>query len=90
MRYAGLEYGRECYCAPYLSSLSEKLNETARCNFACNGNGSEICGGMNALTLYNRTSSDATRGVAWGGSVPGGGAIYGLAALVSLGFAAYL
>lgn len=87
MKYAGIEYGRECYCSQYVSVLSEKLNETARCNYACNGNGSEICGGQNAITLYNRTSD--ARGMAWG-STPGGGAVYGVAALLSLAFAAYL
>lgn len=47
--------GRECYCAQWLSGLSAKLNESAFCNIACDGNGSQICGGINTLTLYNVT-----------------------------------
>lgn len=85
-QFAGLEYGRECYCSPYLSVLSEKLNETARCNFACNGNTSQICGGMNAITLYNRTQGST--GVAWRlGSTEHG---YGVLALVFMLIAAFL
>ncbi|EME81283.1 uncharacterized protein MYCFIDRAFT_176579 [Pseudocercospora fijiensis CIRAD86] len=50
----------------YLSALSEKLNKTARCDFACDGNSSQICGGRLALTLYNRTNSgDEKEGGAW-------------------------
>ena len=74
-QYAGLEYGRECYCASYLSSFSTKLNES-RCNYACNGNASEICGGMLSLTLYNRTGdgkSSAAGRLLGGGS---GAAVY--------------
>lgn len=67
-QYAGLEYGRECYCSPYLSSFSEKL-EDSNCSYACNGNGSEICGGRLTITLYNKTSGST--GVAW--RLQGGG-----------------
>lgn len=87
-QYAGLEYGRECYCSPYLSAFSEKLNETARCVYACNGNSSEICGGQLAITLYNRTSSSET-GVAWS-LVSGQSTWYGFAAFVFMLFAAFL
>ena len=85
MQYAGLEYGRECYCAKYLSSFSEKLNDS-RCLFACNGNASEICGGSLAITLYNRTSSSET-GVAWS---LGGANWYGVMGVVTLVIAALL
>jgi len=80
--------GRECYCGAYLSSFSEKLNETARCIYACNGNSSQVCGGQLALTLYNLTSHSKT-GIAWslGSSQP---AWYGIAAFVTLVAAAML
>lgn len=58
-QYAGLEYGRECYCGEYLSPFSHELDDKERCVFACDGNGSEVCGGSLALTLYNRTASSA-------------------------------
>jgi len=87
MRYAGLEYGRECYCGAYLSILSEKLNETARCIYACDGNASEVCGGALALTLYNLTSNSKT-GTAW--SITGQPAWYGTAAIITLVLAAML
>lgn len=58
MQYAGLEYGQECWCAPYLSALSAKLDDSS-CDLACVGNTSEICGGSLRLTLYNRTRSSS-------------------------------
>ncbi|EOD48990.1 putative wsc domain-containing protein [Neofusicoccum parvum UCRNP2] len=40
VQYAGLEYGRECWCAPYLSSLSTELPEGA-CGIPCKANETE-------------------------------------------------
>ncbi|RMY39179.1 hypothetical protein D0865_12898 [Hortaea werneckii] len=88
MNYAGIEYGRECYCGQYLSALSEEINATAHCVYSCNGNSSELCGGRLALTLYNLTDASKT-GNAWsmGSSQP---AWYGFAAFVMLVVAAVL
>jgi hypothetical protein len=33
----------------------------SRCDVACQGNGSEVCGGSLALTLYNLTDKSATK-----------------------------
>lgn len=71
MQYAGLEYGQECWCSPYLNTLSAQLNASA-CNLACLGNSSEICGGSLKISLYNLTgkasskkSGAATNAVSW-------------------------
>lgn len=90
-QFAGLEYGRECYCASFLSSFSVKLN-ASRCNFACNGNASEICGGSLALTVYNRTGDGkSSGGVKVRLGVGGGGAAwYGFAGIGMLVLAAVL
>jgi hypothetical protein len=80
--------GRECYCGAYLSSLSEKLNDTAKCVYACNGNSSQICGGALALTLYNLTSESKT-GIAWS-LIGGQPAWYGTAAVAMLIVAAVI
>ncbi|KAF2878042.1 WSC domain-containing protein [Massariosphaeria phaeospora] len=48
-RYAGLEYGRECYCGSYF--LSDIAAETS-CDLPCTGNSSEICGGLDRLSIY--------------------------------------
>ncbi|KAL8954032.1 MAG: hypothetical protein Q9222_000154 [Ikaeria aurantiellina] len=42
-QYAGLEYGRECWCGLDLNSLSTKLPES-KCALGCSGNSSQICG----------------------------------------------
>lgn len=79
--------GRECYCSPYLSSLSEKLPDS-RCIYSCVGNASEICGGQLALTLYNLTGADSKTGIAW--SQFSGAAGYGTLAVITLIIAAVL
>lgn len=71
----------------YLSTLSEKLNETARCIYASDGNSSEVCEGALALTLYNPTSK-LQSGPASG--VSGQPAFYGTAALITLSLTAIL
>jgi len=57
--FAGLEYTRECWCAPYLSALSTKLPDS-QCNLPCEGNSSQICGGALRLSVYQQKS--ATKG----------------------------
>ena len=88
LKYAGLEYGRECYCGAYLSALSDQLNASAQCIYGCNGNASELCGGRLALSLYNLTSTSKT-GIAWS-MVAAQPTWYGVAAIVSLVVAALL
>jgi len=74
--FAGLEYGRECWCSQYLNVDSVKLPD-ANCTFRCSGDEAEVCGGSLKLTLYQRKNntsgsgtlkSDAARKVAkfWG------------------------
>ncbi|KIY03560.1 uncharacterized protein Z520_00251 [Fonsecaea multimorphosa CBS 102226] len=50
-QYFGVEYGRECYCGNTLGSGSVPATD-GRCNMACSGNSSFMCGGPNGLTLY--------------------------------------
>ncbi|KAK6522495.1 hypothetical protein TWF281_001941 [Arthrobotrys megalospora] len=59
--YAGLEYTSECWCGPYLSGLSQKLEDT-QCNLGCAGNNSEACGGALRVSVY-KLESGAVR--AW-------------------------
>lgn len=42
--YAGLEYGRECWCAAYLNSEAVRLAD-GECALRCSGEGTEVCGG---------------------------------------------
>ncbi|KLP06271.1 hypothetical protein CEK26_000828 [Fusarium fujikuroi] len=64
-KYAGLEWSRECWCAPYLSSLSVRLND-GECENSCEGNSSQVCGGPLKLSVYE---------LAEGGDTPDGVAI---------------
>ena len=42
--FAGLEYGRECWCAGNLNANAGKVPD-ADCNTPCMGDGTEVCGG---------------------------------------------
>ncbi|RDW78056.1 hypothetical protein BP5796_05908 [Coleophoma crateriformis] len=70
--YAGLEYTKECYCSPYISALSVKLDD-AQCNLPCVANGSEICGGALKVSVYQLKSSTSTGKSAAPGSMGGSG-----------------
>ncbi|KAL6919863.1 hypothetical protein FSST1_003889 [Fusarium sambucinum] len=73
-KYAGLEWSRECWCSPYLSSLSAKLSDDD-CENSCEGNSSQVCGGPLRLSVYQLSEGDASnRGAML--SVPG--AMFGL------------
>ncbi|CAN0251738.1 unnamed protein product, partial [Ectocarpus fasciculatus] len=48
----GTQYGKECWCT---GSLGTTESSTA-CDFPCAGDADEICGGYDALTLYEIVS----------------------------------
>lgn len=50
-KYFGIEYSSECYCDDVVRVGSAMVEET-ECSMTCSGNGSEICGAGNRLTLY--------------------------------------
>jgi hypothetical protein len=72
---------RECYCAPYLSSLSAKLPDSS-CNLACEGNTTQICGGSLKLSVYQKSSSK--KGAAAPDARPIGGSILALSIAVAV------
>lgn len=51
--YAGLEYGRECWCGSSLNTNAAKLAD-ANCSLRCDGDDTEICGGPLMLTVYQK------------------------------------
>ncbi|KAL9580059.1 MAG: hypothetical protein Q9212_004716 [Teloschistes hypoglaucus] len=55
-KYAGLEYGRECWCADAISTGAVQAGEK-ECNKKCAGDAGEICGAGNRLTLYTRNDA---------------------------------
>ncbi|KKA28148.1 hypothetical protein TD95_000965 [Thielaviopsis punctulata] len=48
-RYAGLEYYGVCFCGQTINSAQLADDQ---CNFPCNGNKSEICGGNQKLSVW--------------------------------------
>ncbi|XP_059683464.1 sialate:O-sulfotransferase 2 [Gavia stellata] len=47
--YAGLEFGAECYCGHKVQASNASESE---CNMECKGEKSNICGGVNRLSIY--------------------------------------
>ncbi|NXI34832.1 WSCD2 protein, partial [Galbula dea] len=47
--YAGLEFGAECYCGHKIQASNASESE---CNMVCKGERSNICGGVNRLSIY--------------------------------------
>ncbi|KAH8892639.1 galactose oxidase [Thozetella sp. PMI_491] len=56
--YFGVEYARECYCGNSFSQGSVAAPATD-CSFTCAGNGTELCGAGNRLSVYS--SNGATQ-----------------------------
>ncbi|KAK8869788.1 hypothetical protein IAR55_000356 [Kwoniella newhampshirensis] len=51
-KYAGVEYGTECYCGHSFANGASILSRSNQCNMACGGSSSDICGGPNAISLW--------------------------------------
>lgn len=60
-QYAGVEYANECYCDSQIAA-GATLATDGRCNMACKGNATEICGGSNGINVYNSTTPISTGG----------------------------
>lgn len=50
--FGGVEYGRECYCG---STLPIKVSTA--CTMTCSGNAEELCGGPNAINVFQNKFS---------------------------------
>jgi hypothetical protein len=51
--YAGLEYANQCYCGNSVAAdRAPKTGVAGGCKMKCAGNSGQICGGPDALTLY--------------------------------------
>lgn len=53
--YFGTEYAQECYCGSTLKNPTTKVSE-GDCAMVCSGNGTEICGAGNRLSLYQKSA----------------------------------
>ena len=51
--YAGLEYASQCFCGNDMPAADAPVyGQTGNCVMPCAGNSTQICGGPNALSLY--------------------------------------
>ncbi|XP_071946552.1 sialate:O-sulfotransferase 2-like [Antedon mediterranea] len=54
-RYAGLEYRSECYCG---NEVFNAKTDEASCDLKCSGDESQVCGGPNAVSIYEIMASE--------------------------------
>ncbi|GAA5853286.1 hypothetical protein JCM8547_000271 [Rhodosporidiobolus lusitaniae] len=54
--YAGIIYGGECWVGNEISDATEQQDASA-CQWSCNDNNQEQCGGQHGLDIYSTTSS---------------------------------
>lgn len=56
--YAALEYSTQCYCGDTLDADHAPMKGVmGACNMACGGNASEMCGGPDTISIYEKCSS---------------------------------
>lgn len=55
--YAGLEYGRQCYCG---NSISLAKLGAGGCTMPCSGDKNAMCGGSYRMNLYSRAQSSGS------------------------------
>ncbi|KAI0367419.1 WSC-domain-containing protein [Pilatotrama ljubarskyi] len=58
---AGLEYARECYCGSSFVNGGGAPLADAKCDMACTGDSTKVCGGPMALSVFKKTGASTTR-----------------------------
>ncbi|KAG8892909.1 hypothetical protein FRC01_013887, partial [Tulasnella sp. 417] len=51
-KYAGLEYGSQCYCGNALNDPGKLASNQASCSMACAGDSTKLCGASWLMTLF--------------------------------------
>ncbi|KAI1814965.1 WSC-domain-containing protein [Poronia punctata] len=62
--YAGLEYGRECWCGTTVSNDLEDASDpncSMQCDMMCAGNERQICGGRATISIYRSKNANSKR-----------------------------
>ncbi|KAF2867803.1 hypothetical protein BDV95DRAFT_502105 [Massariosphaeria phaeospora] len=68
--YAGLEYGRECYCDNKLDKANApKDGVMGSCTTKCSGNNKQFCGAAGALSIYHKCEGEC-KNIQIGGAAP--------------------
>jgi hypothetical protein len=57
-QYAGIVYGSQCYCGATVAE-DRKPGTAKNCLMKCGGNKNEVCGGADAISLYEACSGGA-------------------------------
>jgi hypothetical protein len=71
MPYAGLEFGRECFCADKLDPrYAPKEGLLGSCGMNCTGDAKQICGGVKAMSIYHKCDGSSCVNAGLGGVAP--------------------
>jgi hypothetical protein len=82
--YAGLEYGRECYCDNALkTSNTPKDGIMGKCTMKCAGNNKEFCGNGGALSIYHKCGGTCKNQQIGGGAAAPAPAASSVSAIVA-------
>lgn len=58
--FAGLEYGRECFCGSSVAESNLPVQGVlGKCEMPCSGNKDQVCGGPDALSMYQKCGPDS-------------------------------
>ncbi|KAJ3065408.1 hypothetical protein HDU98_011220, partial [Podochytrium sp. JEL0797] len=55
-KYGGVEFGSQCFCG----NTAPTVALSNACTSSCNGNAAELCGGANAISVYDPTTVTPT------------------------------
>lgn len=59
-QYAGLEYSGQCYCGSSVAADRAPVQgSTGNCLMKCSGDANQVCGGADAISLYEACSGGA-------------------------------
>ena len=61
-KYAGIVFGSQCYCGSGVAE-DRKPGTTSNCLMKCRGDESEVCGGADAISLYEACTGGACTNV---------------------------
>ncbi|KIJ45844.1 hypothetical protein M422DRAFT_778632 [Sphaerobolus stellatus SS14] len=58
--FAGVEFGRECYCDTIIHGPSGLVSNSSDCNVACSGDPTTICGGAQRINVFSTPAPPPT------------------------------
>ena len=81
-KYAGVQYGAECFCGNKIGKSGEVAPEED-CNMPCAGNEYELCGGPSRMNVFHDVTSQQVDTGPWTNAGPPGWGFMGCCMFVN-------